>query len=70
MATSINPKVNAAAGGAAVAAAVTTIGAWALRQFAGVELPADVQGAVTIVLAAVGAWAAGYAKSDGRHAAE
>ncbi|QTX04104.1 hypothetical protein [Agromyces archimandritae] len=65
----ISPKVNAAAGGAAVAASVTTIAAWMLRQLAGVELPADVQGAITVVLAAAGAWIAGYAKSDGKHEA-
>jgi hypothetical protein len=33
-----------------LAGAITTIGAWAARQFGGVELPAEVQGAITVAV--------------------
>lgn len=33
-----------------LAGALTTIGAWAARQFGGVELTAEVQGAITVVI--------------------
>jgi hypothetical protein len=33
-----------------LAGAVTTIGAWAARAFGGVELPGEVQGAITVVI--------------------
>lgn len=36
-----------------LAGAVTTIGAWAARAFGGVEIPAEVQGAITVVVTAV-----------------
>lgn len=47
----VNPKVTAAV----LAAAVTTIISWLLK-FAGIELPNEVQGAVTTILV----FAAGY----------
>lgn len=65
--TSINPKVNAAAGGAVVAGAVTIIATWIVGlAYPEVEVPAEVQTAVTVVLTAAGAWIGGYLKRDNR----
>lgn len=36
-----------------LAGAVTMIAAWAARQYGGIELPADVQGAITVIVTAV-----------------
>lgn len=33
-----------------LAGALTTIGAWAVRQFGGIDLTAEVQGAITVVI--------------------
>lgn len=52
----ISPKVTAAT----VAAAVVTIGVWALETYAGVSLPPAVQGAATTLLVFVG----GYLPAD------
>lgn len=61
----INPKVNAAAGGAAIAGAITTVVVW-LLSFVGVEMPSEVQGAITVILASAGAWVGGWLKADTR----
>ncbi len=45
-------KINAVA----LAGAVTVVVAWAMRQFAGIELPAEVQAAITTLIASL----AGY----------
>ncbi|MGG7509444.1 hypothetical protein [Plantibacter sp. YIM 135249] len=57
----INPKVTASA----AAAAGTTVLCWAVG-LAGLDVPDYVQGAVTVLLV----FAAGYATSDGKHAAD
>ena len=54
----ISPKVVSAA----AAAAATTIIAYLIRQFSGVDVPADVQGAFTVLLT----FAAGYFTPDNR----
>jgi hypothetical protein len=36
-----------------LAGAVTTIAAWAAREFGKVEIPAEVQGAITVLITAV-----------------
>lgn len=56
----INPKVTASV----AAAAVTTVVCW-VASLAGLDVPAEVQGAVTTILV----FAAGWATSDGKHAA-
>lgn len=54
----ISPKVVSAS----AAAAVTTIIAYLVNTFTGVEVPADVQGAFTVILT----FAAGYFTPDNR----
>jgi hypothetical protein len=39
-----------------LAGALTTIAAWAARAFGQVEIPAEVQGAITVVITAVVQW--------------
>lgn len=60
----VNPKVTAAV----LAAAVTTILAWLLT-LAGVELPNQVQGAVTSVLVFVAGYLTPAESSEGKHSA-
>lgn len=54
----ISPKVVSAS----AAAAVTTIVAYLVNQFTGVDVPAEVQGAFTVILT----FAAGYFTPDNR----
>ena len=54
----ISPKVVSAS----AAAAVTTIIAYLVNQFTGVDVPAEVQGAFTVILT----FAAGYFTPDNR----
>lgn len=54
----ISPKVVSAS----AAAAATTILAYLVRQFTGVDIPADVQGAFTVILT----FAAGWLTPDNR----
>ena len=60
----INPKVTAAV----VAAAVTTIIAWLLT-LAGIQLPNEVQGAITTVLVFTAGYLTSADKTPGDHAA-
>ena len=50
----IKPPSTIAAG--AIAGSITTIAAWAMREFAKVDLPAEVQGALTIAITAAVQW--------------
>ncbi len=52
----VSPKVTAAT----VAAAVATILAWGVENIAGVNVPAEIQGAITTILT----FAAGWIKRD------
>jgi len=54
----VGPVTTAAAGGAAVSGLI----AWLLQQFAGVDMPPEVQGYLAIILVV----AAGYAIRPGR----
>ncbi len=60
----INPKVTAAV----LAAAVTTILAWVVSLL-GLEIPAEVQGAVTTVLVGVAGYLTSARPDPGKHAA-
>lgn len=60
----VNPKVTAAL----VAAAVTTILAWLLT-LAGVEVPNEVQGAITSVLVFVAGYMTPADTASGKHSA-
>lgn len=60
----INPKVTAAV----LAAAVTTVIAWLLT-LAGLELPNEVQGAITTILVFVAGYMTSADNSSGDHAA-
>jgi uncharacterized membrane protein YjjP (DUF1212 family) len=62
--TAINPKVTAAV----LAAAVTTIIAWLLKT-AGIELPNEVQGAITTILVFVAGYLTSADSTPGDHAA-
>ena len=62
--TAINPKVTAAV----LAAAVTTIIAWLLKT-AGIELPNEVQGAITTILVFVAGYLTSADTTPGDHAA-
>jgi hypothetical protein len=61
--TNISPKVNAAAAGSAIAAAVVTILVWVAGML-GVNVPVEVAGAATIVLAGIASWVSGYLVAD------
>jgi hypothetical protein len=60
----INPKVTAAV----LAAAVTTVIAW-LVTFAGIELPNEVQGAITSILVFVAGYMTPASNTPGDHEA-
>jgi hypothetical protein len=60
----VNPKVTAAV----LAAAVTTIIAWLLKT-AGIELPNEVQGAITTLLVFVAGYLTSADASKGKHEA-
>ena len=62
--THVNPKVTAAV----LAAAVTTIIAWLLKT-AGLELPNEVQGAITTILVFVAGYLTSADGSKGDHEA-
>lgn len=57
------PKVWAATGGSAVGGAAALLLAWILGMF-GVDMPAEIQGAVSILLVAASTFAAGYWKKN------
>ena len=64
MSTHVNPKVTAAV----LAAAVTTIIAWLLKT-AGLELPNEVQGAITTILVFVAGYLTSADGSKGKYEA-
>lgn len=61
----IQPKTWAAAGGAGAAGAFTTIMVWVLKQYAHVDIPPEVQGAIITLITAVGAFSAAYIAPHG-----
>lgn len=56
------PKVVAAASGAVVGGAISTIGIYAFEGLSGIDLPQPVEGAVLTLIVAGVAFAAGYIK--------
>ena len=56
------PKVIAAASGAAVGAAVTTIGVYLIETLGNVDLPAPIEGAALVLVTTGLAFLAGYLK--------
>lgn len=56
------PKVIAAAGGAGVGAAVTTLTIWLIENLAKIDLPAEVEGAALVLITTGLAFLAGYVK--------
>jgi len=45
-----------AAAGGGTAVAITVILVWVVREFWGIDIPAEVSAAIAVVLASVGAW--------------
>lgn len=63
MAEPAQPKVKAATGGAGAAGAITVVLVWVLSMF-GVDVPPEVASALTTLIAAAGAFLAGYYKPN------
>lgn len=51
-----NTRVERKVTAGALAGAVTVIGGWALREFGGIDLPAEVASAVTTILTFATSW--------------
>lgn len=60
----VSNKVVSATTAGTLAAALTTIAVWALQQYAGVDLPDAVQGALVVVLTLVCTALAGYCTAE------
>lgn len=60
--TQPQPKVIAAAGGAGVGAAVTTLTIWLIETLAKIDLPDAVEGSALVLISAGLAFVAGYVK--------
>lgn len=60
--TTPQPKVIAAAIGAGVGGAISTVGIYAFEQLTAVDLPTTVEGAILTLVTAAVAFAAGYIK--------
>lgn len=56
------PKVLAATAGAGVGAAVAELGTWIIESSSGIDIPGNVEGAITVIVVAAVGFIAGYIK--------
>lgn len=67
----ISPKVTASTIAAPVAVAATAVLVYVVESTAGIDIPELVEGSIAVLLAAAGAFVAGYVKRDpARHVDE
>ena len=59
------PKVTAAATGAGVGAALSTLGVWIFETATKIDLPMPVEGSILVLMTAAVAFAAGWIKRPG-----
>jgi len=60
----VSPKVIASTVTAGVAGAVTTVGVWIIEEATRIDIPSPVEGAIVVIIAAVGSLVAGYLTRD------